>query len=66
MIFKKVTKKLSLADRDKIRSLRLQLESVESSYRLGLVGPAEYQALLANISDQVAALEVKHGIIQVS
>lgn len=67
MLFKKKTTiKYSLTDRDRLRSLRLQAESVESNYVLGLIGPAEYITLLANISDQVEALEVKYGIIQAS
>ena len=67
MLFKKKTTiKYSLTDRDRLRSLRLQAESVESSYVLGLIGPAEYITLLTNISDQVEALEVKYGIIQTS
>lgn len=67
MLFKKKTTiKYSLTDRDRLRSLRLQAESVESNYVLGLIGPAEYITLLAKISDQVEALEVKYGIIQAS
>ena len=66
MIFKKGVKKMVVDDRNLLRSLRLQVESVKSSYVLGLIGEAEYNILLSNISDQVEVMEVKYGILQAS
>lgn len=66
MIFKKGVKKMVVDDRNLLRSLRLQVESVKSSYVLGLIGEAEYNILLSNISEQVEAMEVRYGILQTS
>ena len=65
MILKKKIR-LSTSDKDKIRSLRMQVESLESSYSLGLCTRKEYNILKYNIIRQVEELEVKYGIKQYS
>lgn len=66
MIFKKGIKKVSNSDKNKLRSLRMQVESLESSYNLGLCTREEYNLLKYNIVKQVEELEVKYGIKQYS
>lgn len=65
MILKKKIR-ISTSDKDKIRSLRMQVESLESSYNLGLCTRKEYNLLKYNIAKQVEELEVKYGIKQLS
>lgn len=65
MILKKKIR-ISSSDKDKIRSLRMQVESLESSYNLGLCTRKEYNLLKYNIVKQVEELEVKYGIKQYS
>lgn len=65
MILKKKIR-ISNSDKDKIRSLRMQVESLESSYNLGLCTRKEYNILKYNIVKQVEELEVKYGIKQYS
>lgn len=65
MILKKKIR-ISRSDKDKIRSLRMQVESLESSYNLGLCTRKEYNLLKYNIVKQVEELEVKYGIKQLS
>ena len=65
MILKKKIR-ISRSDKDKIRSLRMQVESLESSYNLGLCTRKEYNLLKYNIIKQVEELEVKYGIKQYS
>lgn len=66
MIFKKGVKKVSNSDKNKIRSLRMQVENLESTYNLGLCTRKEYNLLKYNIIKQVEELEVKYGIKQYS
>lgn len=65
MILKKKIR-INKSDKDKIRSLRMQVESLESSYNLGLCTRKEYNLLKYNIVKQVEELEVKYGIKQLS
>lgn len=50
------------SDKDKLRALRIQIESTEHSYKLGMIPEDEYKDLLLNISKQVKQLEDKYGV----
>lgn len=62
MIFKKTVKKLNISDRNKIRSLRIQVECANSQLVLGNITEKEYNSLLCNINNQLLPLEVKYGL----
>lgn len=62
MIIKKTTKKYPVSDRNKLRALRIQIESTEHSHKLGMIPEDEYKELLLNISKQVKQMEDKYGI----